>query len=366
VLAVSTTVTMVGSAVLAFGQSDLKRLLAWSTVSQVALMLAALSVAPAEDGPGAGVVHLYAHAFFKALLFLALGWLGVLVGGTAATAMRGGLRGHLVLRPAMFVGLLSLAGVPPLVGFVSKEHVLGAAEAGAAEGQARSVLVLLALLLTVALTAAYCTRAWLVLDDLGSSVPQRHDDDGAPSSVRTAVLVLTALTVVGGLVVLTPWLPLRGHIGWWMAVVSVLLIAGAALAVRSVALRAPGPVTTGAAAVASDAPAAPVPSGAPSGAAPVVDPAVRLVGARTASFDAGLGVDRLYVRLVARPVLALARLVVVLDRDVVDAYVRGSAAVALLAGRGGARAHRAERAATSLAWVVAGVVGVALLGLALW
>jgi NADH-quinone oxidoreductase subunit L len=107
-------------------------------------------------------------------------------------------------------------------------------------------------------------------------------------------------------------------------------------------------------------------SGALSGAAPVVDPAVRLVGAHTASFDAGLGVDRLYVRLVARPVLALARLVVVLDRDVVDAYVRGSAAVALLAGRGGARAHRAERAATSLAWVVAGVVGVALLGVALW
>jgi NADH-quinone oxidoreductase subunit L len=233
------------------------------------------------------------------------------------------------------------------------------------------VLVLLALLLTVALTAAYCTRAWLVLDDLAAAVPGRHDDDRAPTSVRTAVLVLTGLTVVGGLVVLTPWLPLRGHIGWWMAVVSVLLIAGAAAAVRAVALRAPGPVTTGAAApVPSGAPAAPVPSdassGAPSGAAPVVDPAVRLVGAHTASFDAGLGVDRLYVRLVARPVLALARLVVVLDRDVVDAYVRGSAAVALLAGRGGARAHRAERAATSLAWVVAGVVGVALLGVALW
>ena len=131
VLAVSTAVTMVWAAVLAFGQSDLKRLLAYSTVSQVALMLSALAVAPADEGPGAGVFHLYSHAFFKALLFLAIGWLSVTVGGTAATTMRGGLRGHPVIRPAMFVGLLSLAGVPPLVGFVSKEHVLAAAEAGA-------------------------------------------------------------------------------------------------------------------------------------------------------------------------------------------------------------------------------------------
>ena len=131
-LAVSTAVTMVYAAVLAFGQSDLKRLLAYSTLSQVALMLSALAVAPADEGPGAGVLHLYSHAFFKALLFLAIGWLSVTVGGTAAATMRGGVRGHLFIRPAMFVGLLSLAGVPPLVGFVSKEHVLAAAEAGAA------------------------------------------------------------------------------------------------------------------------------------------------------------------------------------------------------------------------------------------
>ena len=98
-LAVSTAVTMVYAAVLAFGQSDLKRLLAYSTLSQVALMLSALAVAPADEGPGAGVLHLYSHAFFKALLFLAIGWLSVTVGGTAAATMRGGLRGHLFIRP---------------------------------------------------------------------------------------------------------------------------------------------------------------------------------------------------------------------------------------------------------------------------
>jgi NADH-quinone oxidoreductase subunit L len=96
------------------------------------------------------------------------------------------------------------------------------------------------------------------------------------------------------------------------------------------------------------------------------DPAVRLVGARAALFDSGFGADGIYVRAVARPVLALARLVVFLDRDVIDAYVRGSAATAMLSGRGGQRAHRAERSSTSLVWVVAGVLAVAAAGVALW
>jgi NADH-quinone oxidoreductase subunit L len=122
-----------------------------------------------------------------------------------------------------------------------------------------------------------------------------------------------------------------------MALVSVLLILGAGLAVRAVSTRADG-----------------------------ADPAVALVGPRMPRFDSGFGADRVYVRVVAVPVLALARLVVFLDRDVIDAYVRGSAATALLTGRGGQRVHRAERSSTSLVWVVAGVVAVALAGVALW
>jgi NADH-quinone oxidoreductase subunit L len=65
-------------------------------------------------------------------------------------------------------------------------------------------------------------------------------------------------------------------------------------------------------------------------------------------------------------VLALARLVVFLDREVIDAYVRGAAAAATLTGRGGDRVHSTERAASGLAWVAAGVVAVALAGVALW
>jgi NADH-quinone oxidoreductase subunit L len=96
------------------------------------------------------------------------------------------------------------------------------------------------------------------------------------------------------------------------------------------------------------------------------DPATRLVGSRAAEFDSGFGADRLYLAAVARPVLALARLVVFLDREVIDGYVRAAALTATMSGRGGNRAHGAERAASGLAWVVAGVVAVALTGVALW
>jgi len=73
VLAVITAVTMIGSAILAFGQSDIKRLLAYSTISQIAIMLSALAIAPVSTGAGPAVLYLLSHAMFKALLFLAVG-----------------------------------------------------------------------------------------------------------------------------------------------------------------------------------------------------------------------------------------------------------------------------------------------------
>ena len=167
VLAVITAVTMIGAAVLAFGQSDLKRLLAYSTISQIAIMLSALAIAPVSTGAGPAVLHLLSHAMFKALLFLAIGWLSVLVAGTSAVAMSGGVRHHPQLKLPIAIGLLALAGVPPLVGFVSKEYVLGAAHDNASEsGSAAGWIVLVAVGMTVVLTAAYCTRAWLVLTHL--------------------------------------------------------------------------------------------------------------------------------------------------------------------------------------------------------
>ncbi|MHA3836920.1 NADH-quinone oxidoreductase subunit 5 family protein [Terrabacter sp. AAH1] len=390
-LAVLAALTMVYAAVLALVQTDLKRMLAYSTLSQIAIMLSALAAAPAELGPGAGLSHLLGHAFFKALLFLAAGWLSVLGGATALAALRGRLRPTGALRWATGIGLASLAGVPPLVGFFSKDTVIDAALEGTGAG---SVVVTIALLLTVALTAAYCTRAWLLLDTPLAVVPPTGTAAGpaagaadpAPGSAAAspavspavspvaqpdpvvpaeqvavvtvadsaddaevervhahghAPITLSAALVVSVLAVLTVvatlfLASLRGgvHVGVLTALVSLLLVAGAAAAVwvagdrgrSDVADRVPGPLR---------------------------DRAVR-----------GFGADTAYVGI-GRAVTALARLVVTLDRDVVDAYPRATAVVARAAGRVGERSHRAVPS-LSLLGLLGGVVVIAILGVTAW
>jgi NADH-quinone oxidoreductase subunit L len=185
VLAVLAALTMVYAAGLAFAQTDLKRLLAYSTLSQVAIMLAALAAAPAALGESPGMGHLVGHAFFKALLFLGAGWLAALVGATALAPMRGRFRGRGALRWGMGIGLAALAGVPPLVGFFTKDTVIDAALEGVGAGAgARAWVVVVALFVTVVLTAAYCTRAWLLLDTPttpSSNGPLVGEQGGSPA-----------------------------------------------------------------------------------------------------------------------------------------------------------------------------------------
>lgn len=360
-LAVLAAVTMVYAALLAFAQTDLKRLLAYSTLSQIAIMLSALAAAPGGVGPGPGISHLIGHAFFKALLFLGAGWLSVLAGATAVAALRGRLRRTGALRWSMAIGLAALAGVPPLIGFFTKDTVIDAALEGTGAG-ARIVVV--ALFVTVLLTAAYCTRAWLLLDTPVADTARTLDDEQAvvaeedvavvtttdsaddaevervhahghePITLQAALVVpvLAALTVVGTLFLSS----LRGgvHVGLVAALLSVLLVAGAAYAVWVLSDR-------GRSDVAERLPVR------------VRESAVRGFGADTAY--AGFG----------RAVTGLARLVVVLDRDVVDAYPRATAVVARAAGRVGERSHRAVPS-MSLLGLLCGVVLVAVLGVTAW
>jgi NADH-quinone oxidoreductase subunit L len=193
VMAAIACVTMLGAAVVALAQSDLKRVLAWSTVSQLAYMLAALAVGSRD----AAIFHLISHAFFKALLFLAA---GVIIHELGTSRLRdlGGLRRHLpVTFVTMSVALLALVGVFPLAGFFSKESVLVAAEhAARGETDLPSVVgwtVLLVALLTVAVTAAYSARLWVRTwaGTRRSSVPAH---EGPP--VMTGPLVLLAVPTV--------------------------------------------------------------------------------------------------------------------------------------------------------------------------
>ena len=329
VLGVAVSVTMLLAAVLAFAQSDLKRMLAWSTVSQVGVMLSALAAAPPDAGPDAGLFHLWSHAVFKALLFLAIGWAAMAAGGTAAKALRGSAVTTPLLRVSFLFGLLSLAGVPLVVGGLSKEHVVAVAWEGAVDS-GPGVLVLVALILTAAVTAAYSTRAYLLL-----TAHVRPAPAAAPvtPAVQGVLWVLVALSVLGGLVLLTDAFRV-GATDWAWVVITVLAVAvGVAAALRGGFDR---------------------------------DPAEVLAPRLVPHADRGLGVDALYLRLVAHPVLRLARLVSFLDTEVIDAYVRGTAVAARAAGWVGTRSHRGERPSSAVGLVLAAVVVLGVTGVLVW
>lgn len=159
-------VTIVGAtsalfaAVIACTQTDIKRVLAYSTMSQIGYMMFALGVSKygGEDGLGytASMFHLFTHAMFKALLFLGAGAVIHYVHSNEMKDM-GGLRKYLPITHITFlIACLAIAGVPPFAGFFSKEEILLAAS------QHSSVVYYLALI-TSGLTAFYMFRLYFMI-----------------------------------------------------------------------------------------------------------------------------------------------------------------------------------------------------------
>ena len=233
VLAVMAAVTMIGSALCALAQDDIKRVLAYSTVGQLGYMAGALATGDRD----AAVFHLLTHGAFKALLFLAAGVVIHASHTNSLTAMSRmpGLRNRV---PDAFwtmtLGLLALAGIPPLAGFFSKESVLTAAEhaahgdaltggLGPADAVPTSVgwLILVAGLLTGVLTAMYATRLWLLAfrapapspianPNTVRSTPNAQDahTSDEPQAMRWPLWLLAVPTLALGVTGLrTTWLP---------------------------------------------------------------------------------------------------------------------------------------------------------------
>jgi NADH-quinone oxidoreductase subunit L len=153
-VAIIGAITMVMAAVLALVQDDIKRVLAYSTISQLAYMVAALGV----GAYSASVFHIWTHAWFKALLFLGAGSISHAV-HTFSMSQMGGLRKQM---PTTFVtyviGCLALAGIFPLAGFWSKDDIiLGAYHAGRS-GSGVGWFVFVAAVVTAFLTAVYVAR----------------------------------------------------------------------------------------------------------------------------------------------------------------------------------------------------------------
>ncbi|GIE96164.1 NADH-quinone oxidoreductase subunit 5 family protein [Paractinoplanes rishiriensis] len=332
VLGVAAAITILIGALSATAQDDLKRVLAWSTVSQIGYMTGALAV----GSPAAALFHLLTHAAFKALLFLAAGAVIHAVGTNYLSRM-GGLREHMPITFWSFViGLGALAGVPPLAGFWSKENVLTAATHATEPGGGPAPIwvgwvVWLAALLAVGITAWYATRLllcaffgvsrqhgpegpdWEVgFDDARYARPATPHDP--PALMRWPILLLAIPSALLGL---AAWAPgfrhalelAEPHLSVAVVLPMVLLVTGAGAAWwlwRMV---------------------------------PGVDPAAVLGPARP-FLAAGFKLDAVQDRLVVRPVRALAGLAKTTDERVVDAAVVGAGTTTTEVGTVMAALHR--------------------------
>ncbi|MFE3827273.1 NADH-quinone oxidoreductase subunit L [Streptomyces sp. NPDC059092] len=341
VLAVMAAVTMVGSALAALAQDDIKRVLAYSTIGQLGYMSGALAVGDRS----AAVFHLVSHGAFKALLFLGAGVV-IHAAGTNSLATMSRMRGLPRRIPdaywTMTVALLALAAIPPFAGFFSKESVLVAAEHAALDESAApgaaGWTVLAAGLLTALLTAAYATRLWLLaFRGHGAEAP----DHGRQPVSMSAVLWVLALPSLGfGLTVgyLAQWFD--GHslapnlttsvLGTGAGLVGGLVTYGCWRHTTALAARTPmgavtahphtEPALTEAEAIETHT----ATYGSISAADDPADPGRLLLGPLHRHAASGFHLDAVYHRLFVRPVLAAAELVRFLDREVVDTYVRGA------------------------------------------
>jgi NADH-quinone oxidoreductase subunit L len=196
--------TAIFAASIGLVQTDIKRVLAYSTVSQLGYMMLALGSA----GYVAGVFHLMTHAFFKALLFLAAGSVIHAVNGKQDIEQMGGLWKKLKLTgPLFLIGTLAISGVPLLSGFFSKDEILAAAWNGG-----HPVLFLLALIAAF-FTAFYMFRLFfMVFTGKGRSEEADHAHE-SPSVMTFPMIVLGVLAIVAGYVN-TPWF--GSFLGDWL------------------------------------------------------------------------------------------------------------------------------------------------------
>ena len=231
--------TSLFAAVIAVTQDDIKRVLAFSTLSQLGYMMMALGVGSMAHSLGytASMFHLFTHAFFKALLFLGAGAIIHAVHSNDIWDM-GGLRKRMPVTHAVFaIAWLAICGIWPLAGFFSKDEILAAALHG-------HFYTLFAVALFVAgLTAFYMSRIYFVT--FWGACRTKHADHAheAPLIMLLPMGVLAALSCVAGFAPMAEWVrigePLEHHgIDFTIAIPATLM--GLAGIVVAAALYASG------------------------------------------------------------------------------------------------------------------------------
>ncbi|HOW25993.1 MAG TPA: NADH-quinone oxidoreductase subunit L [Bacteroidales bacterium] len=229
--------TSLFAAVIACTQLDIKRVLAYSTMSQIGYMMLALGVSGygGHEGLGfmASMFHLFTHAMFKALLFLCAGAVIHAVHSNYMNEM-GGLRKFLPITHITFlIACLTIAGIPPFSGFFSKDEILAAA-------WHHNKVLFVVEYLVAGLTAFYMFRLYYSIFH-GRQAHYHHTPHEAPYVMTIPLMFLAAASIFTGFIpfhnlVTSDGMHLETHIEWGIAIPSVL-IAAAGIAVATVMYR---------------------------------------------------------------------------------------------------------------------------------
>lgn len=248
IIAYAGAFTALYAAIVACVQTDIKRVLAFSTISQIAFMMVSLGVCtsadPHEGGLGymASMFHLFTHAMFKGLLFLCAGAIIHAVHSNEKCHM-GGLYKYMPVTHATFlIACLAIAGIPPFSGFFSKDEILTAC-------YAFSPLMGAFMSFVAALTAFYMFRLYylifhgkshyeeqLAAYNNGRSDKKPHKPHEAPASMTAPLIILAVITCVSGFIPFGEYVSSNGqeyhiHLKASVAVTSILLaVAGIAVA----------------------------------------------------------------------------------------------------------------------------------------
>lgn len=229
IITVVGAITAFYAAMVACAQIDIKRVLAFSTISQIAFMMVSLGVARPEFHEGLGYMasmfHLFTHAMFKGLLFLCAGALIHAIGSNDYTAMYG-LRKHMPITHWTFlIGCLAIAGIIPFSGFFSKDEILSSC------GN-YSTLVYIWMSLVAGLTAFYMFRLYyLIFWWKEHKVPEgHHAPHDQPWTMSLPLIILAAISCVAGFIPfgkLVSWngepYDFMAHFDWGVASISLIV-----------------------------------------------------------------------------------------------------------------------------------------------
>ncbi len=299
VVAAVGALTALFAATIALAQTDIKKVLAYSTVSQLGYMFLGVGV----GATAAGIFHLVTHAFFKGLLFLGAGSVIHAMGGEQDLRRMGGLGTRLPITYAtMAAGTLAIAGVPPFAGFFSKDEILWSAIAGPGAHPWCAALGYV----TAFLTAIYMGRLFFLtfLGSCRASAEVVHHLHESPAVMTGPLVILAALSLAGGFLPVPQVLTAAGfgvHEApeaplWMMGFASAIALGGLGLAWLCYVRRPDVPATV----------------------------AARL-GLLYALVRDRYRVDELYGRVVVRPIFSLASFSArEIDQALIDGLVNGA------------------------------------------